>query len=112
MKKIEAVIKPDMFSYVKAALSKAGYPSLTAYDVKGRGTQSGVIETVNGKTIHADILPKTKIEIVVDDRDVKEVIEVIMKTARTGTIGDGKIFVSTVDEVIRIRTGERDSAAI
>jgi nitrogen regulatory protein P-II 1 len=112
MKKIEAIIKPDMFSYVKVALAKAGYPSLTAYDVKGRGKQSGVIETVSGKTIRADILPKTKVEIIVEDKDVKEVTAIIMKTAGTGTIGDGKIFVSTVDEVIRIRTGERDSDAI
>ena len=112
MKKIEAIIKPDMFSYVKVALAKAGYPSLTAYDVKGRGKQSGIIETVSGKTVRADILPKIKVEIVVEDKDVREVTAVIIKTACTGTIGDGKIFVSTVDEVIRIRTGERDSDAI
>ena len=112
MKKIEAVIKPDMFSYVKVALGKAGYPSLTAYDVKGRGKQSGIIETVSGKTIRADILPKTKIEIVVETKDVEKVTNIIAKTAGTGTIGDGKIFVSTVDEVIRIRTGERNKDAI
>ena len=112
MKKIEAVIKPDMFSYVKGALAQAGYPSLTSYEVKGRGKQSGLIETVSGKTIRADILPKTKIEIVVEDEDVKEVTDIIIKTAGTGTIGDGKIFVSTVDEVIRIRTRERGSDAI
>jgi nitrogen regulatory protein P-II 1 len=112
MKKIEAIIKPDMFSYVKVALAKAGYTSLTAYEVKGRGKQSGIIETVSGKTIRADILPKIKIEIVVEDKDVKDVADIIIKTAGTGTIGDGKIFVSTVDEVIRIRTRERDSGAI
>jgi nitrogen regulatory protein P-II 1 len=112
MKKIEAVIKPDMFSYVKVALAKAGYPSLTAYDVKGRGKQSGLIETVSGKTIRADILPKTKIEVVVEDKVVKEVTDIIIKTASTGTIGDGKIFISTVDEAIRIRTGEKDHDTI
>jgi len=80
--------------------------------VKGRGKQSGIIETVSGKTIRADILPKTKIEVVVEDKNVKEVTDIIIKTAGTGTIGDGKIFVSTVDEVIRIRTGERDNDAI
>jgi nitrogen regulatory protein P-II 1 len=112
MKKIEAVIKPDMFSYVKVALAKAGYPSLTAYDVKGRGKQSGLIVTVSGKTIRADILPKTKIEIVVEDEDVKEVTDIMIKTARTGTIGDGKIFISTIDDIIRVRTGERGSNAI
>ena len=112
MKKIEAIIKPDMFSYVKVALAKAGYPSLTAYDVKGRGKQSGLIETVSGKTIRADILPKTKIEVVVEDKVVKEVTDIIIKTASTGTIGDGKIFISTIDEAIRIRTGEKDHDAI
>jgi nitrogen regulatory protein P-II 1 len=110
--KIEAMIKPDTFSYVKVALAKAGYPSLTAYDVKGRGKQSGIIETVSGKTIRADALPKTKVEIVVEDKDVKEVTDIILKTACTGTIGDGKIFVFTIDDAIRIRTGERGNNAI
>jgi nitrogen regulatory protein P-II 1 len=112
MKKIEAIIKPDMFSYVKVALGKAGYTSLTAYDVKGRGKQSGIIETVDGKTIRADILPKTKIEIVVEDKDVKEVTDIIIKTAGTGSIGDGKIFISKIDDAIRIRTGEIGHDAI
>jgi nitrogen regulatory protein P-II 1 len=112
MKKIEAIIKPDMFSYVKVALGKAGYTSLTAYDVKGRGKQSGIIETVDGKTIRADILPKTKIEIVVEDKDVKEVTDIIIKTASTGSIGDGKIFISKIDDAIRIRTGEIGHDAI
>jgi nitrogen regulatory protein P-II 1 len=112
MKKIEAIIKPDMFSYVKVALAKAGCPSLTAYDVKGRGKQSGIIETVSGKTIRADILPRTKVEIIVEDKDVKEITDIIVKTACTGTIGDGKIFVSTIDDAIRIRTGERGNDAI
>jgi nitrogen regulatory protein P-II 1 len=112
MKKIEAIIKPDMFSTVKLALAKAGYPSLTAYDVKGRGKQSGIIETVEGKSIRADILPKTKIEVVVKDEDATEVIDVIAKTAGTGTIGDGKIFVSTVEDAVRIRTGEKGNEAI
>src|SRR3972149_6779349 len=92
MKKIEAIIKPEMFSYVKVALAKAGYPTLTAYEVKGRGKQSGIIETVSGKKIRADVLPKTKIEIVVEDASVKEVTDIIVKIACTGTIGDGKIF--------------------
>jgi nitrogen regulatory protein P-II 1 len=112
MRKIEAVIKPDMFSYVKVALAKAGYPSLTAYDVKGRGRQSGIIETVDGKSIRADILPKTKIEIVVKDEEVKEVIEIISRSAGTGSIGDGKIFIFAVEDAVRIRTGERGNDAI
>jgi nitrogen regulatory protein P-II 1 len=112
MKKIEAIIKPDMFSYVKVALAKAGCPSLTAYDVKGRGKQSGIIETVSGKSIRTDILPKTKIEIVAEDKDVKPIIDIIVKTACTDTIGDGKIFISTIEDVIRIRTGEKGSDAV
>lgn len=80
--------------------------------MKGHGRQSGIVEIISGKTIRADILPKTKVEIAVEDKDVKEVTDIIIKTACTGTIGDGKIFVSTVDEVIRIRTGEKDSDAI
>ena len=101
-----------MFSYVKAALDEAGYSSLTDYEVKGRGKQRGLIKTVSGKTIRVDVLPKTKIEIVVEDKDVKEVTDIIVKTACTGTIGDGKIFVSTVDDAIRIRTGETGKDAI
>ena len=112
MKKIEAVIKPDMFSSVKLALAKAGYTSLTAYEVKGRGKQSGIIETVDGRSIRADILPKTKIEMVVKDDEVKGVIDIIAKTAGTGTIGDGKIFIYTVEDAVRIRTGERGNDAI
>jgi nitrogen regulatory protein P-II 1 len=112
MKKIEAVIKSDMFGAVKAALAKAGYPSLTAYDVKGRGKKSGIIETVSGKTIRADILPKTKVGIIVGDKDFKEVTEVIVKTACIDTIGDGKIFVSTIDDAIRIRKGEKGNDAL
>lgn len=112
MKKIEAIIKPDMFTAVKLALAKAGYTSLTAYDVKGRGRQSGIIVTVDGKTIRADILPKTKVEIVVEDEEAKEIIDVIIKAACTDTIGDGKIFISSVEDAVRIRTGERGSDAI
>ena len=112
MKKIEAVIKPEMFSSVKLALAKAGYNSLTAYDVKGRGKQSGVITTIDGKIIRADILPKTKIEMVVKDAEVDDIVEIIAKTAGTGTIGDGKIFISAVENAVRIRTGEHGNNAI
>jgi nitrogen regulatory protein P-II 1 len=112
VKKIEAVIKPDMFTSVKLALAKAGYTSLTAYDVKGRGKQSGVIATVNGKSIRADILPKIKIEIVAEDEKVKEITDVIIKTACTDTIGDGKIFISQIDDAIRIRTSQHGSEVI
>ncbi|MEM3713225.1 MAG: P-II family nitrogen regulator [Thermoproteota archaeon] len=112
MKKIETIIRPDKFFYVKEALSKAGYTSLTVYDVKGRGRQSGIIQTINGKTIRADLLPKVKIEIIVSDEEVERVVEIILKTARTGAIGDGKIFVSSIDDAIRIRTCERGNQAL
>jgi nitrogen regulatory protein P-II 1 len=112
MKKIEAIIKPDMFSSVKLALAKAGYTSLTAYDVKGRGKQSGVISTVSGKSVRADILPKTKIEIVAEDKEVKKIIDTIIKTACTDSIGDGKIFIYSVENAVRIRTGEKGNDAI
>jgi len=112
LKKIEAVIRSEKFGYVKDALAKAGYTSLTMYEVKGRGKQSGIVETIDGKTIRADLLPKTKIEMVADDKEIEKIIKVIITTAETGTIGDGKIFVSTIDDVVRIRTGERGSDAI
>ncbi len=112
MKKIEGIIRCEKFSYIKDALANAGYTSLTTYEVKGRGRQSGIVETVSGKIVRADLLPKTKIEIVVEDKDVEKVLNVIATTAETGMIGDGKIFVSTVDDVVRIRTGERGSNAI
>lgn len=112
MKKIEAVIRCEKFSYVKDALAKAGFTSLTTYDVKGRGRQSGVVGVVDGKTIRADLLPKTKVEMIVEDKDVNAAIDVIVTTAATGVIGDGKIFVSPIEEVIRVRTRERGSDAI
>jgi nitrogen regulatory protein P-II 1 len=112
LKKIEAVIRSEKFGYIKDALAKAGYTSLTTYEVKGRGKQSGIMETVSGKIIRADLLPKTKIEIVANDKEVEKIIKVIETNAKTGMIGDGKIFISTIDSVIRIRTGESDSDAI
>ena len=112
MKKIEAIVRSEKFGYIKDALAKAGYPSLTMYEVKGRGRQSGVTQLIGGKEIRVDLLPKAKIEVVVDDNEVEEVVQVITKIAGTGAIGDGKIFVSTIDEVIRIRTGERGRNAI
>ncbi|MBN1583208.1 MAG: P-II family nitrogen regulator [Anaerolineae bacterium] len=112
MKKIEAFIKPDKLSFVKEALAKAGFPALTTYEVKGRGRQTGIVQTVNGFTLYADLLPKVKIEIVVQAEQLDRVIEVIVENARTGSIGDGKIFVSDIEEVVRVRTGERGKEAI
>ncbi len=112
MKKIEAIIKTEKLSQVKKALAEKGFPGMTTYEVKGRGQQSGVVQTINGQTIYADLLPKTKVEIVVNDKDLAEALDTIIENAQTGTIGAGKVFVQPVEEVIRIRTGERGEDAV
>jgi nitrogen regulatory protein P-II 1 len=112
MKKVEAVVKPAKLSAVREALAKAGFSSLTTYDVKGRGRQSAVGTTPDGITLYAGLLKKTKIEVVTEAQNVEKVIEIIIEAARTGEIGDGKVFVSSVEEVVRIRTGERGKEAI
>ena len=112
MKKIEALIRPDKLGSVKSKLAKGGYPALTTYEVKGRGRQSGIVQTVNGHTLYADLLPKAKIDLVVKDEEVDEAVRIIVEETRTGAIGDGKIFVSTIDEVIRIRTGDIGTEAV
>jgi nitrogen regulatory protein P-II 1 len=112
LKKIEAIIRTEKFGAVKDALAKAGYTSLTMYEVKGRGKQSGVAEIVGGSKIRVDLLPKTKVETVVEDKDVEKIIEIIEANSTTGAIGDGKIFVSPIEDAIRIRTRERGSDAI
>jgi Nitrogen regulatory protein PII len=112
MKKVETVIRTDKFEAVKNALATQGFTSLTTYEVKGRGKQSGIIETVGGHQVRADLLPKTKIEVVAEDADVEVIIDIIIANAATGTIGDGKIFVSPIDQVVRIRTKEENSKAL
>jgi nitrogen regulatory protein P-II 1 len=112
MKKIEAVIKPFKLDEVREALSEVGITGLTVTEVKGFGRQKGHTELYRGAEYVVDFLPKIKIEIVVTDAMVDQTIEAIIKAARTGKIGDGKIFVSTVERVVRIRTGESDEAAI
>jgi len=112
MKKIEAIIKPFKLDEVKGALAKAGVQGLTVSEVKGFGRQKGHTELYRGAEYVVDFLPKVKIEMLLDDVKATQVIHVIMDAARTGRIGDGKIFVSPVDEVVRIRTGERGSDAI
>ena len=112
MKKVEAVIKSAKFSAVREALAKAGFSSLTTYDVKGRGRQSAVGTTPDGITLYAGLLKKVKIEVVTEAENVEKVIEIIIEAARTGEIGDGKIFVSNIEEVVRVRTGERGKEAI
>jgi len=112
MKKIEAIIKPFKLDEVKEALAKAGIQGLTVSEVKGFGRQKGHTELYRGAEYVVDFLPKVKIEMLVDDPQVPQVIETMMRTARTGKIGDGKIFVLPVDDVLRIRTGERGADAV
>ena len=112
MKKIEAIIKPFKLEDVKDELNKIGVKGITVVEVKGFGRQKGHTELYRGAEYIVDFLPKIKLEIVVDDDLVEQVVEVIEETARTGKIGDGKIFVTPVEEVIRIRTGERGPGAI
>jgi nitrogen regulatory protein P-II 1 len=112
MKKIEAIIKPFKLDEVKNALTKIGVQGMTMTEVVGFGRQKGHTETYRGTEYKTDFLPKSKIEIIVTDELVNQVIETIERAARTGKIGDGKIFLSPVEEVIRIRTGERGKDAI
>ncbi|HEY6280345.1 MAG TPA: P-II family nitrogen regulator [Burkholderiales bacterium] len=112
MKKIEAVIKPFKLDEVREALSAIGVSGLTVTEVKGFGRQKGHTELYRGAEYVVDFLPKVKIEVVVPDKLTDTAIEAIIKTARTGKIGDGKIFVTSVGQVVRIRTGETDEAAI
>ena len=112
MKKIEAIIKPFKLDDVHEALAGVGISGMTAIEVKGYGRQRGHTELYRGAEYVVDFLPKIKVEVVVKDDQVDACIEAITNTARTGKIGDGKIFVSAVDKVLRIRTGEEDEAAI
>ena len=112
MKKIEAIIKPFKLDEVKEALSRAGIEGLTVSEVKGFGRQKGHTELYRGAEYVVDFLPKVKLEIVVEDSKAAAVVEAILNAARTGRIGDGKIFVLPIDEAVRIRTGERGDDAI
>ena len=112
MKKIEAIIKPFKLDEVREGLADAGITGLTVTEVKGFGRQRGHTELYRGAEYVVDFLPKTKIELIVGDNDVERVVEAIIKAARTGKIGDGKIFVSAVEQVVRIRTGETGDSAI
>ena len=112
MKKIEAIIKPFKLDEVKEALHEVGLQGMTVTEAKGFGRQKGHTELYRGAEYVVDFLPKVKIEIVLDDSLAERAIEAITQAARTGRIGDGKIFVSTVEEVIRIRTGETGAEAV
>ena len=112
MKKIEAIIKPFRLDDVKNALTKIGVKGMTVTEVKGFGRQKGHTESYRGTEYAIDFLPKSKIELIIPDELITQVIETIERAAKTGKIGDGKIFLSPVEEVIRIRTGERGRDAI
>jgi nitrogen regulatory protein P-II 1 len=112
MKKIEAIIKPFKLDEVKEALHEVGLQGITVVEAKGFGRQKGHTELYRGAEYVVDFLPKVKIEVVCDDAVLERAVEAIISSARTGRIGDGKIFVSTVEDVIRIRTGERGPDAV
>ena len=112
MKKIEAIIKPFKLDEVKEALNDVGLQGLTVTEAKGFGRQKGHTELYRGAEYVVDFLPKVKVEVILGDAMVERAIEAIVKAARTGKIGDGKIFVTPVEQVIRIRTGESGEAAI
>jgi nitrogen regulatory protein P-II 1 len=112
MKKIEAIIKPFKLDEVKEALHEVGLQGITVLEAKGFGRQKGHTELYRGAEYVVDFLPKVKLEIICTDDMVDRAVEAIVNAARTGRIGDGKIFVSTVEEVIRIRTGERGESAV
>ena len=112
MKKIEAIFKPFKLDEVREALSEIGVSGLTVTEVKGFGRQQGHTELYRGAEYVVDFLPKVKVEVVVPNKLLEGAIDAIVKAARTGKIGDGKIFVTSVEQVIRIRTGETDEAAI
>jgi nitrogen regulatory protein P-II 1 len=112
MKKVEAIIKPFKLDEVKEALAKEGIQGMTVSEVKGFGRQKGHTELYRGAEYVVDFLPKIKIELLLDDDMARRAVEVITSAARTGRIGDGKIFVAPVEEAIRIRTGERGAEAL
>ncbi|MGO9387482.1 MAG: P-II family nitrogen regulator [Methanobacterium sp.] len=112
MKEIIAIIRPSKLDDVKQALEDIKCHGITVTEVKGRGRQLGITESYRGSDYRIDLLPKTRLEIIVQDAEVEEVVDAIVKTAQTGDIGDGKIFISPVEDVVRIRTGERGEKAV
>jgi len=108
MRLIKAIIKPERFEFIKKALEDKGFISMTITEVRGRGEQKGISLEYRGGLMTVDVLPKIQIEIVIKEKDVDDVVNTIIESARTGKIGDGKIFVIPVERAIRIRTGETD----
>lgn len=112
MKKIEGIIRPERLGDVRKALEELGYPGLTVTEVKGHGKLEGIIQQWRGQEYRVELLPKIKIEIVVLDEDVARTVNSIVRTARTGEPGDGKVFVLSVESATRVRTGDKDENAI
>ncbi|MFQ5963935.1 MAG: P-II family nitrogen regulator [Candidatus Scalinduaceae bacterium] len=112
MKKIEAIFRDEKLSTVKGALKELGVGGMTITEVRGHGTQKGITEVYRGRSYAVDLLPKIKVEVIVDDKDVEKITNAISEGARTGSIGDGKIFIYSIEDVIRIRTGETGEKAI
>ena len=112
MKKIEAIIQPSRFESVKDALHEIGVEGMTVTEVRGHGRQKGHTESYRGREYTVDLLPKMKLELVLPDRLASNAVGAILKTAKTGKIGDGKIFITSVDEAIRIRNDERGESAL
>lgn len=112
MIKIEAIIRPNVIDAVKAALDEIGVHGLTVHEVRGAGKQKGYTQHYRGAEYAVNLLPKIKLEVVVPNSVAEDVVDAIVKSAKTGEIGDGKIFLSKIDEAIRIRTDERDDAAL
>ena len=112
MKKIEAIVRPEKVDEIRRALEKAGYPGMTITEVQGHGKQKGVTQQWRGEAYTVNLLPKVKLELVVSDKDAERLISALASTAKTGAVGDGKIFVSEVRDVVRIRTGERGEEAV
>lgn len=112
MKKIEAVIRPSKLEELKSALNSAEVSGMTVFNVMGKGQQQDIKHFYRGQELCVDLFPKSKVEIVCHDHKVKDIVEIILKVCQTGQIGDGKIFVYPIEEIIRISTGERDEEAL
>jgi len=112
MKKIEAVIRPEKLDAVRQALEQSGYPGITITEIEGHGMQKGTVQQWRGEKFKLDFLPKVKVEIVCVDRDAEKIIQNVLESAFTGSVGDGKIFIYDVAEVVRIRTRERGERAL
>lgn len=112
MKKIEVIVRPERIEAVRIALGKAGCAGLMITEIEGHGKQKGVVQQWRGEKYKVDLLPKIKIEVVVLDKDVERIVKTVIDNAKTGEIGDGKIFIYNIEDVVRIRTGEKGEVAI